>query len=489
MMATMHSPADFARALPMGFASYASRGRWRSAHVHRLINQRLMDVAAGRINRLIVSMPPQHGKSTLISGYFPTHYLGTFPNDEVIVAGYEASFASTWGERARDNMAEFGPDLWGLNVKSNARAAHDWRIVQLNNMRNAGGMRTAGIGSGITGRPMDLGIIDDPFKDAQQAMSSVYRQRVWDWYESSFASRFKPTTRVVLVMTRWHEDDIVGRLLELEADRWTVLRLPALAEDSDDPLGRAEGEALWPERFPREFLENVRDSRDAYWWASLYQQRPAPAGGGVFKKAWWKFWHPVRSDMPPVTIRIEGGGTETVASVEMPTRLDRIVQSWDLTFDSASSRVVGLPLGQRGADVFLLGQERGEWDFQEQIDAIRRMSKEYPQSSAKLVEKKANAAAALRTLRNEVPGLLPREPDGDKITRARAVSIYVRSGNVYLPHPAIAPWVWDFIDELTHFPTGRFDDRVDALSQGLHYLFNVSSSIVTDPAAWPTLRG
>lgn len=448
----------------------ASHGNWKFVRHMRVLNTVLLEVMARRITRLIITMPPQHGKSTFTTRYFSGYYLGNLPDHEVIIAAYEASFASNWGGRIRDDMQEFGPSLWGLTVQHNRSANDDWRLAStVPTRRVTGGMRTAGIGTGITGRPMHLGIIDDPFKDNVQAMSPTYRQRVWDWYESSFMSRAQPNTCVIVQHTRWHEDDLIGRLLEQQGDDWTVVNLPAIAERDDDVLGRHRGEALWPEKYDEAFLADVEDKIDPYWWAALYQQRPSPAGGGIFLKKWWRFWTPRGVDLPPVRINIEGEESWEAPTMTIPAEFDDACQSWDLTFDSASSRVAGGAWKRRGANYFLTDAVSGEWDFPAQIDALRRFTENNP-ITAKLIEDKANARAMASTVRNAISGVILQPVNGDKELRARAVSPLVRAGNVYLPHPAIAPWVTQYINELAAFPTGRYDDHVDQTSQALQYL-------------------
>lgn len=470
---TRGSP-EWARLLPAGFAEYASRGRWKPARHLLRLNQELIGLAARRTKRLMVFMPPRHGKSTFISQYFPCWYLGTYPNDDVILASYEANFAALWGGRVRDLMMEVGPELWGLTVRSNARASDDWRLQGLGSdgLPVTGGMRTAGIGSGLTGRGGHLIIIDDPVKDDQQAASITYRNRAWEWYQSTLYSRLEaePDGVIVLLMTRWHEDDLAGRILANTDEDWKVLSLPAIAEGEDDALGRSEGEALWPERWTEDRLRHIQANLTPYWWSSLYQQRPAPAEGGIFKRTWWKFWKPAGVELPPVTITVPNEPDHQAEVIELPYRISRRVQSWDLSFGSqggTSSYVVGQLWGTHGADFFLLDQTRGRWDFTQQIQAIRDFSNRHPNAAAKYVENKANAQAALTTLRDEIPGLIPVEPEGDKVFRAEGVSPYVQAGNVYLPHPALYPWVRDFIEECAAFPNAAHDDQVDSMSQAL----------------------
>lgn len=418
----------------------------------------------------------------MISQYFPAWYLGTFPNHDVILASYEASYAALWGGRARDLMMEFGPDLWGLTVRSNSRAADDWRLqgYDENGMPAVGGMRTAGIGSGITGRGAHLAIIDDPVKDDQQANSPTYRNRAWSWYESTLYSRLEaePEGVIVLLMTRWHEDDLAGRIIENSGEDWEILSLPAIAESADDALGRQPGEPLWPERWTAERLGSIKQSLTPYWWSALYQQRPAPAEGGIFKRTWWKFWKPAGLDLPPVVVTVPNEPDYVAELVDLPFRFRRKIQSWDLSFGSTGSKssyVVGQLWGEADASAFLLDQIRERMDFTEQVEAIRSFAERHEGVAAKYIEDAANARAAVNTLRGQVPGLIPVSVEGDKAHRAEGVSPYVRAGDVYLPHPAIAPWVQDFIEEAAGFPNAATDDQVDAMSQALTQLFGRST--------------
>ena len=401
-----------------------------------------MDVAAGRIKRLIVSMPPRHGKSELVSRYFPAWYLGTFPDKRIILVSYEADFAATWGRKARDLLEEHGPSLFGIRVSGTSSAANRWDIEG-----HEGGMVTAGVNGPITGKGADIGIIDDPVKNDQEAMSATYQERAYEWYKSTFRTRIQRDGAIILIMTRWHENDLAGKLLaaqEEEGEKWEIVSLPAIAED-DDPLGRELGQPLCPDLFSKDALESIKKAVGSYWWASLYQQRPSPAEGGIFKRNWWQYYRRV------------------------PDRFDEIIQSWDMTFKDTKTAdyVVGQVWGRKGADKYLLDQVRDRMDFPATVQAVRNLSAKWPQAKVKLVEDKANGPAVIATLKKEISGLIPVEPQGSKESRAWAVSAEVEAGNVYLPDPSIAPWVHDFVEECAAFPNGANDDQVDAMSQAL----------------------
>jgi len=359
-----------------------------------------------------------------------------------MLVSYEADFAATWGRKARDLLEEHGPSLFGIRVSGKSSAANRWDIEG-----HEGGMVTAGVNGPITGKGADIGIIDDPVKNDQEAMGVTYQERTYEWYKSTFRTRLQRDGAIILIMTRWHENDLAGKLLaaqEEEGEKWEVVRLPAIAEE-DDPLGREIGQPLCPDLFSKDALESIKKAVGSYWWASLYQQRPSPAEGGIFKRNWWQYYRRV------------------------PDRFDEIIQSWDMTFKDTKTAdfVVGQVWGRKGADKYLLDQVRDRMDFPATIQAVRTLSAKWPQARVKLVEDKANGPAVIATLKREISGLIPVEPQGGKVVRAWAASSEIEAGNVYIPEPAIAPWVHDFIEECSAFPNGAHDDQVDSMTQAL----------------------
>jgi predicted phage terminase large subunit-like protein len=404
--------------------------------------------------------------STITSQYFPAWYIGTFPHNRIILASYEADFASSWGRKARDILEEHGPNLFGVKVSAASSAANRWDLEGFE-----GGMNTAGVRGPITGKGGSVLIIDDPVKNDQEAMSPTYQESTWDWYLATFSTRVQNDGAIIIIMTRWNENDLAGKLLEAEAtggDKWEIVNLPALAEDAD-PLGRQPGDPLCSELFTKETLEKTKIRLGTFWWNSLYMQKPSPTEGGIFKRWWWKFWQPYGTDLPPVTLKGKNNELITVNPETLPARLDETAQSWDMAFKDtqSSSYVVGQVWGRKEANKYLLDQDRERRDFVSTISAVEAMTNKWPNARAKWVEDKANGPAVINTLKSKVSGLIPVTPEGSKEARAYAVSPEVESGNVYLPHPAIAPWVWDYIDELTSFPNAANDDQVDSTTQAL----------------------
>lgn len=418
--------------------------------------QRLLDTPDGR---LIITMPPQEGKSTRVAKDFLLWVLKHRPWTRVVGASYAQGLANRNG-RAIRNLVRSYPDL-GLTLASDNGAASEWEIDS-----RGGGVLSVGRGAGVTGRTADLMVIDDPLKDRAEADSETIRDACWDWWTDSLSTRLTPGAPVVLILTRWHEDDLAGRLLAAEDGHlWKVLRIPAQADH--DP-GKGETDPLGRE--PGQYLESARGRTVAQWeaiktrvgsrtWNALYQGNPTSAEGSIFLREHW------REYAQPLWVEREDGS-------RIITGFDDALQSWDMTFKDkqTSDYVVGQVWARRGADSFLLDQVRARMDFPATLRAMRTMAARWPQIVLKLVEDKANGTAVIATLTSTVPGIVPVEPDGGKVARATAVSPLQESRNVWLPSPELAPWVGDFIEEHAAFPTGKHDDQVDGTSQALNRL-------------------
>lgn len=426
-----------------------------------LIDAALIDVADGRCERLIVSMPPQEGKSQRTSRRFPTWLLTRDPELRIAVASYEHGVARRWGRAIRDDINAHSTEL-GLAVSPLSSAAHEWQLAG-----HRGGVYCVGIGGALTGRPVDVLIVDDPIKDREQADSLTYRDRAWDWWTDVALTRLAPGAPVVVILTRWHEDDLAGRLLAAEDGHlWRVINIPAEADHDPntgqvDPLGREPGEFMESARGrTREDWQAKKVAVGSRTWASLYQGRPSPEAGDIFERTWWRYY-----DRPQWIVRPDG-------SHWVPDGEPELIQSWDMAFkDTASSDyVVGVVLLRRGNQAFVLDRVRARLSFTETCRAFRELSAKWPQAVLKLVEDKANGTAVINALSRTVPGIVPEEPHGSKIARAAAVSPFVEAGNVFLPAPEIAPWVAELVEEAAAFPNGAHDDQVDAMSQGLNRL-------------------
>lgn len=433
--------AEIACQTPGGLAWVLSGGRWVQAKHLQLLSLKLLELAAGRIKRLAVFMPPRYGKSMLCSQYFPAWFLGQFPDRRVIQAGYGNSFAATWGRRARSAIEQGSAQgLLGITVDPRKSAADQWDIEGRD-----GGMFCVGVGGGVTGHGADHLTIDDPVKSREEADSITYRERTWEWYTDDLYTRLHPGASVLLVGTRWHVDDLSGRILNHDADRneWTVLNLPAFAED-DDALGREPGELLWPERFNLADVQDKQATLGSYGFAALYQQRPTPREGGMFKRHWFE----IVDAAPAIGDEARGwdlAGTAGAGDWTVGVRGLRNGRYYitdvrrDQLGPSEVRRMVRSTAEQDGADVRIsLPQDPGQ------------AGKEQKQEYAKLL-----AGYPVR--------ITPET--GPKHIRAEAFAAQCEAGNVALVR---GPWNEAFIDEFCSFnPDVRdqIDDQVDATSR------------------------
>ena len=443
---------------------------------HKILCQKLDDFVAGKIKRLMVFMPPRYGKSELVSRRLPAYIFGRSPNEQIIACSYGDELASRMNRDVQRIMdcpryREIFPHstLYGQNVRSLSQGTWLRNNDIFEIVKHKGIYRSAGIGSGITGMGFSTGLIDDPIKNREEADSPTYREKIWEWYGSTFRSRMEKDAKILVTTTRWHEDDLAGRLLDLAkndptADQWEVVRFPAIKESEDIPHDpRQEGEPLWPNKFPLSVLipTKAMGSRN---WNALYQQRPGPEDGSIFKTQWFKFW----------------GAKQ---KMKLPDKFDEHLQGWDMTFKETKkgSFVTCQIWGRKGADKFLLDQFRDRIDYVDTKKAFRVMSDKWPLALLKLVEDKANGPAIISDLGHEIPGIVAVTPRGSKEARAHSISPQFEAGNVYIPDPAEYPWVRDYMDELIMFPNGMNDDQVDTTSMVLERMAGKSLAVPVGP--------
>jgi predicted phage terminase large subunit-like protein len=431
-----------------------------------VIDQALLDVEEGRCDRLVISMPPQEGKSTRVTKTGPLWFLLRNPNRRIVVASYAESLALEFGRDIRSfitgNQGRDDTLDLGLRIAPDNGAVTSWKLDGAN-----GGVRSVGISGGLTGRPADVLFIDDPISNMEQAESETYRNRAWSFWQSVGRTRLAPGAPVIVILTRWHHDDLAGRLLSgEEKHRWRVINIPAQANHKPDlgevdPLGREPGEwmdsARRDERTGKqrsaEEWERTRREVGPRVWNSLYQGNPSPDEGGLFPAKW------ARYDQPLWVERNDG-------SRWIPGEVE-VAQSWDLTFKdkSTSDYVVGQVWARIGVHLYLVDQVRARLSFTATLDAIKAMSAKWPQAVQKFVEDKANGPAVINALSRQLVGLIPIEPEGSKYARAAAVSPLTHSENIVLPEPGLLPNVEELIEEAKAFPAGAHDDTIDALSQ------------------------
>lgn len=441
---------------PALFAIAASRGRWQAAPHLLMLSDKLTRVAAGELKRLMVFMPPRSGKSQLISQYFPAWYLGHHPDNRIILSSYEADFAATWGWKARNVFEEYAPGIFGLDVRGDSSARNRWDIVD-----HVGGMNTAGVGGAITGKGADLFIIDDPVKNAEDANSALKRDKAWDWYQSTAYTRLEPDAVMILIMTRWHPEDLGGLLLkEMDAggEQWDVLKFPAIAEEND-LLGRKIGTPLWKERYPIEALTNIQNTVSAYWWAAMYQQSPYARTGRTFKRIDFKI--------------VEGGAQGSQ------------VRFWDLAATEETKGkdpdwTVGCLMSEQNGVYWIKDIIHVRADAAEVEKIIAQAARIDGKETRIFMEQEGGASGkslisyyARTVLRGYAFEGVPST--GSKTVRAQPLAAAVVNGNVCL---IAAGWNTAFLEEAEQFPTTKVhDDQVDAASQAFNLLFDPDEMI------------
>jgi predicted phage terminase large subunit-like protein len=406
-----------------------------------LIVAKLEAVERGELLRLILCLPPRHGKSLLASIHFPAWYLGRHPDRYVITASYGQELADDFGRRVRNTLTS----PLHKAIFPECRVSVDSASMNRLNLTGGGAYFAVGRGAAITGRGAHLLLIDDPLKDAEEAGSPATRRALQTWYATVAYTRLMPGAAVVLIQTRWHEDDLAGWLLrEHSHEGWDLVSLPAIAERDDG--FRREGEALWGNRYPIEALKRIRSQVGGAAFASLYQQRPAASEGRIFKREWWQSWN------------------------GEPPKFSRTIQSWDTGFKTGAENDYSActTWGEGKNGYYLLHGWKGRVEFPELKRLVLSFASRWC-PNAVLIEDRASGQSLVQELAcgSSVP-ILPVRVDSDKVTRAQAVTPMIEAGKVFLPESA--SWLEDYLDELSAFPAALNDDLVDSTTQALNFL-------------------
>ena len=424
------------------YASYCyfvHKGKWIDTHFHKFLANRIQSFVetytGNPYDILVLSCPPQHGKSLTVTETFPSWYVGKYPDRRCIIACYNDDFAGKFGRRNKAKIDEVGQFVFDIRLKKSSD--RDMEIAD-----HDGGIITRGIMAGITGNAGDLIIIDDPVKNRLEADSSTYRERLWEEWENSIMTRTQAGTKIVIIQTRWHEDDLAGRVIANE-NFVEVVNIPVEAEENDI-LGRNIGDALCPEigkdnKWLQEFKQRYADGKRA--WNALYMGRPTSAEGNIFKREWWQYYD------------------------KLPEHIQLVGISVDATFkDSDTSDFVAIEVwGKLNNDYYLIDLIKKRMDFPETLKAVRYMADKYPNKHSILIEDKANGSAIISMLKHEIGGIIAITPQESKIARANAITGIVEGGNVYLPR--YSDFTGEFVEEFASFPNGVHDDLVDACTQ------------------------
>ena len=437
--------------------------------------EHLEAVSRRQIKRLIINIPPRSMKSIAVSVMWPAWTWTQRPSERFLYASYSADLSRKHSlDRRTVIRSDWYQRLWGdrFQLSSDQNEKNEFT----NSAR--GVMLATSCGGQATGKGGGILVADD-LLNPQQAASEAERLQANSFFDQSLYNRLDNPNEdaIVIVMQRLHEDDVAGHVVG--NGNWDQLVIPMEYDGRrmvtslgwSDPRTQL-GELMWPERFSQETVEGYKRTLGAYGYSGQYQQRPSPAEGGLLKRHWWRYWQPANMDLPPVKVKFPDGQTHEIQAKVLPTLIDEKIQSWDCAFKDleTSDYVAGGLWGRAGADKFFLERDCRQMDFPETLRAITSMSAKHPEALAKYVEDKANGPAVIQTLRHSVPGLIAVNPEGGKISRAAAVSPQIESGNVYLPHPAIAPWVEKFIEDCAAFPNAAHDDDVDQMTQALRKL-------------------
>lgn len=410
----------------------------------RLRENMLNGIEPIRNQYIMISLPPRHGKSMTITETLPSYFMGKFPSSKVIMTAYSITLADDFARANAKKIEEY-------RVFNNTVVSNNQDRMMLDN--NSVCVK-AGIMGGITGKGAHLLIIDDPIKTQEEASSETTRNKIWKEWESSLSTRLEEAAIVILIMTRWHEDDLAGRLLNPEYGEplpWEVVNIPLEAEENDI-LGRNPGEPLW-DRYGLDFIKERKQYPKTF--NALYQGRPSAEEGNIIKRHWWRYYE---------------------RTPEFISRIPTLVLSVDATFkDSSKSDKVSIQVwGKLNANFYLVDRTNARMDFTTTLVAIRNMLEKYPRISAKYVEDKANGSAIINVLNKQIGGFIGVNPLGGKESRANSITPYIEAGNVYIPRDS---WVNEFVEECSNFPNGKNDDDVDAMTQAISKLLYYGGTV------------
>lgn len=389
---------------------------------------------------LAIHLPVQTGKSFTLTETLPSWYIGQHPDDGVILVSYNDDFAQKFGRKNLDKVQKFGKVLFDIELSKKKKSNDTFEIEG-----HKGAVISRGVSAGITGNPARLMIIDDPIRNREESDSQNTRDKIWNEWKDSMRTRLSAGAKVIVVMSRWHEDDLIGRMMENEPN-FRYLRIPLECEDKEtDPLGREVGESIAPElgkdtSWKDKFKLTCLREDGIRTWNSLYQGVPSSDKGNIIKREWWQYY----TDVP---------------------KIDLMMMSVDCTFKGkeTSDKVAIEVWGKTGANIYLIDLVNKQMGFNDTLAQIRSMKNKYPTVTSILVEDKANGSAVIETLRSEIFGIIAVEPKGGKESRVASVTHLIESGNVWLPQ--YAPFTDEFVDQCSSFPRGKNDDMVDAMSQ------------------------
>lgn len=461
------------------YCQYVNKGFYMS-HFHHWLCNKIQEFIEhpctnGVMDILLLSVPPQHGKSLTVTETLPSWFLGKHPQDAVIIAGYEGTFAEGFSRRNRDKFAEYSEDIFGVKPNLNVQGVALWQTEE------GGQCKAGGLRAGITGNPCELFIIDDPIKNKEQAQSDTMLTKIHEEMAPSVHSRIHPGGKLIVIQTRWVENDVIGWVQEHWKEYiWADINIPCECEDeTTDPLGRKVGQAIMGEHMgdidlPQKIRKDNRWLKGAkamivaadgqYTWNALYQGHPTAENGNLFLRQSWQLYR--LQDLPD-------------------NAFDYLQLSVDATFkQTETSDKVAMELwGIRDNDAWLIKLVNKRMGFTATCDKIRQIVREYPSIDELIIEDKANGPAIIETLQytDGMPPIVAVNPQGGKFSRAQAVSPFVTARRCHVRTDWTQTEILDvepsskvvrtpqeeFIEQLAHFPYAKNDDMVDSCTQGI----------------------
>lgn len=440
------------------YCQHVHHGKWKPAKHLKPICEALERVEKGEIDRLMIFMPPRHGKSQSTTETFPSYFIGKQPDRRVIEVSYGKSFAQKFGNSNRRKLTEFGEKLFGVSMDKTNNSKTNWTIAG-----NTGGMISVGLGGSITGEGADLLLVDDVVKNRKEADSKTVRDAIWDEWTATLLTRLHPNGRIILIMTRWHEDDLAGRILkesEETGEHWEIIDLPCEAEEND-PLGREIGEPLWPERYGKEWLEKKKKAVGNRDWQALYQQNPRLSEEErMFKREWFE----IVPDYP---------------------RNARAVRYWDLAATEAKpGKDPDYTAGGKVAEkdgIYYIVDIRHTRATPKKVEDLVSQTAELDGKRIVIHMEQEPGSSGINTIdhyrRKVLQGytFYGDKKTSNKIERAAPVSASAEAGNVKIVRGA---WNKDFLDEIEIFPRGKHDDMVDVVTGAITMLNSAKFGIL-----------
>ncbi|HEY5350508.1 MAG TPA: phage terminase large subunit [Candidatus Lustribacter sp.] len=454
------SEATIAACSPLGWARLVTRNDPKPFTLPRhlrYLDGFLRKLDAGEIQNLLIQMPVQHGKSTACSVWFPAWYLCRHPEASVGIVSYSTDFAADkFGKVARDIVERAGMGWFGVTVDGSTHAKGLWSVAG-----HAGQLAAVGIDKGLTGRPADLLVIDDPLAGMEEAFSANHREMIWGKWQIEIATRLSPRAPKLFIMSRWMEDDFLGRLIRDMTERgepFTLIDLPAIALEGD-PLGRRVGEALWPEVRNIDFLLEQRGRMGTRAFDAQFQGRPRPDAGAVFRREWFRYY-----DVHMGVIKLFDSAGAVVATY--PVHQARVFQMVDLATSAASTAdytVIGTFALLPRRELIVLDIVRDRIPGPQQLDVVRSLCAKWRPFKIGIEAVAYQLSFVQAAVQAGLPAdALKRARGESKETRAYTAATRYEIGMVW--HPRTAPWLGDFEAELISFPAGTYDDQVDVVS-------------------------